>query len=273
LPCPTCAGASLREFARRYICDECGGLLLGFEDFDQAVGELAGEYPNPRYFYGAKTTHSCPLCARAFVECNIVLELEDNKRVVLPATFLRCERDGLWCAGGVLEAVFAKASRASGTGRVPDVASDARVGPDGLPERRFVPSLRRRRPRTDTPVIDPHAGRPMTCPSCTDQQLAFQQDRWTCEACKGAFVAGDTLVAMVMEMTQRYWELPPLGATPGVRRCPVCEAALVAEPMEGVPVDRCGAHGVWFDAGELATTLERSAEDKRSWFARLFGPI
>jgi Zn-finger nucleic acid-binding protein len=38
--------------------------------------------------------------------------------------------------------------------------------------------------------------------------------------------------------------------------CPACSEPMAACYLEGVPVDRCVAHGVWFDIDELERTLK-----------------
>jgi len=49
------------------------------------------------------------------------------------------------------------------------------------------------------------------------------------------------------EMMKRRW--------PSTRACPTCGALMGAHELGGVPVDWCGAHGVWFDRDELDQTL------------------
>jgi Zn-finger nucleic acid-binding protein len=43
----------------------------------------------------------------------------------------------------------------------------------------------------------------------------------------------------------------------GERPCPVCKRLMVVERNQGVAVDVCREHGVWFDLGELPTLLAR----------------
>ena len=65
-------------------------------------------------------------------------------------------------------------------------------------------------------------------------------------------------------------------SAPGTRTCPVCASPLAGSLVEGVAVDRCQAHGVWFAPGQLADALKIAAEGGpergRSWFARLLKP-
>jgi Zn-finger nucleic acid-binding protein len=262
-------------FGSRYICDECGGMLIDFDDFAQALADLAGEDPNPRYDYRARVAKACPRCERAFVEVAIVLELE-SKKLALGAVFLRCERDGLWLAGGQLEGVLEKVSRVrSGIIRqYGGEGSDPAIGPDGLPETRFGLPARHRGPAVArAPAVDPYKNQTLACPSCLDQPLGFQADRWTCAVCTGTFVQADAVVAMMMDIRGSYWELPPIAVKTGSRQCPVCRTALAVGELEGVTVDRCAEHGIWFDAGELAASLKGTTEGKRSWFAKLFKSV
>jgi Zn-finger nucleic acid-binding protein len=50
--------------------------------------------------------------------------------------------------------------------------------------------------------------------------------------------------------------------------CPTCSVAMETVLLFDVAVDRCGKHGIWFDAQELAVALRRSiaapADDDRT---------
>jgi Zn-finger nucleic acid-binding protein len=270
LPCPVCKGASLRTLGNRYICDECNGMLIEEDELEQALTDLTGEPANPRTDYGARSPTLCPRCERAFVEVELVLELS-AKRVPLDQPFLRCERDGLWCAGGVLEAVFERVGKKSSRGVERSYDAEPAIGPDGLPERRFATSIPRirRTPRPSAPAVDPFADRALRCPTCVEQVLVWQDDRWTCLACTGALIPEPTLVALTQDIKSAYWELPPIGLEPGARPCPVCTTPLRVGEVEGVAVDRCADHGVWFEGGELQHALANSARPPRSWLGRL----
>jgi Zn-finger nucleic acid-binding protein len=49
----------------------------------------------------------------------------------------------------------------------------------------------------------------------------------------------------------------------GERPCPVCKRLMVVERNQGVAVDVCREHGVWFDLGELPTLLARARAGSR----------
>lgn len=46
-------------------------------------------------------------------------------------------------------------------------------------------------------------------------------------------------------------------APSGRPQCPVCKEEMKVENYHGISVDVCELHGVWFDAGELPTLIER----------------
>jgi Zn-finger nucleic acid-binding protein len=48
------------------------------------------------------------------------------------------------------------------------------------------------------------------------------------------------------------------GGRYGERHCPRCDETMDEPLMFDVPVDRCAAHGIWFDRAELDKVIERS---------------
>jgi hypothetical protein len=57
-------------------------------------------------------------------------------------------------------------------------------------------------------------------------------------------------------------------------RCPKCGGQLVEERYHGVQVDRCPeCRGVWFDAGEAESLLEKEAGAITSFFGDLLSGI
>ncbi|MCB9761209.1 MAG: zf-TFIIB domain-containing protein [Alphaproteobacteria bacterium] len=52
-----------------------------------------------------------------------------------------------------------------------------------------------------------------------------------------------------------------LGQLPRGLHCPVCDKPLIVDSYRDVTIDRCVAHGVWLDPGELDLILERLKED------------
>jgi hypothetical protein len=278
IACPNCPGASLREFQQRYVCDECEGLLIGFDDFIAACADLSGDLGTLAYRDDVPTTKPCPLCERALTGCKVTLA--GNETFKLKDDFLRCDRHGLWCGGGVLTRTFARVRRHTynSSNRRPHATAM-----DGLPDRSYEPATaglaignwhRRRRARTKTLTpINAYADRELACPACRTR-LSFMGDRWGCGACAGMFVENAALVDMVSDIAKAPWQLPPVTGALGARTCPVCSKALVTEKLERLEIDRCATHGIWFDGGELAASLERASgafdTGLGAWLKRLF---
>jgi len=101
---------------------------------------------------------------------------------------------------------------------------------------------------------------PLACPRCRTTHLGSGALR-RCEGCRGAWVPDDALHERISEMQASLprldWRVVP---TRLALPCPHCRHAMEALALFGVPVDRCRSHGVWFDGGELAEVLRRSAE-------------
>ena len=106
------------------------------------------------------------------------------------------------------------------------------------------------------------------CPSC---QTALRQAGFTerCDRCDGAWIPEDVLVGLLQEKASSLVELtwqpraPAAGAAPEPPRpCAVCEQPMQPVSLSEVALDRCTAHGVWFDARELAAVLRHARELK-----------
>ena len=44
----------------------------------------------------------------------------------------------------------------------------------------------------------------------------------------------------------------------GERHCPVCDETMDEPLVFDIPIDRCAAHGMWFDKAELEKVITRS---------------
>lgn len=287
--CPSCA-ATLREFQSRLICDHCGGIWIGAADLASAIADQRAEAPPELVARDAKPTQTvCPCCPDPLEDVRLDVKYTDGTTKRLKQPFLRCARDGLWCKPDVLAGVLAViGTRGFGGGSrsyasLPEVQP---VGLDGLPTGGSARSAsdglaisawrtrRRQRTKTLSPV-NAYADRTLGCPACPGRELRFLGDRYACEQCAGIFVENAAVAALVNEISPAYWELPAPSGKPGPRACPVCRELLVVEELETVAIDRCGAHGVWFDPAELATMLEHASRNVhegglRRWLARLF---
>ncbi len=101
----------------------------------------------------------------------------------------------------------------------------------------------------------------MPCPRCAQ---ALEQDGAAagCKACGGVWLEQARLVDMLREMRVEP-TVPVFAVRAGADRCacPTCGELMIAVSLEGVDLDRCAAHGVWFDAQELERTLQAAADD------------
>lgn len=110
---------------------------------------------------------------------------------------------------------------------------------------------------------DDHA----TCPNC-GRGLDPNGRRLVCGACAGVMVPEDELRAMVAEMlvgaAKAQDELPELPFEPvefadRPKTCARCPARMAKHRLYGMLVDRCEAHGVWFDDTELQAALANAS--------------
>ncbi len=134
---------------------------------------------------------------------------------------------------------------------------------------------KQQKPLVHTLYVSACTDRTLTCPACDRVPLEFRGDRWACTACRGVFVEAAALVAIITAMTHALWEPPPPSMTPGARACPLCAASMAVFVSEGVTLDRCTAHGFWFDDAELGTVLHAAVTPAPTgiggWLRRVFG--
>lgn len=251
LRCPSCEGAPLREVGDRLVCDRCEGILLSLEDFASQVpgGDVS-------VVDDGGATRRCPRCFVPMRGCIVVV---GGRHLAQP--LLRCARDGIWFGDGALAAAFEAVGTGMSAGGRDDGGFAHLYG--GGREHPLPRRLPRLPPRVPGSPVPPSAlgDRGLACPSpsCGGRALRYEVSRWLCDGCGGAFVEGAALEALAAEMTNGPWELPPPAGAPGGRRCPACALPLTVEELEGVTVDRCAAHGVWFDPEELPAALQHAA--------------
>ena len=59
-----------------------------------------------------------------------------------------------------------------------------------------------------------------------------------------------------------------------IGRCPACGGNLKPEQYHGVTIDRCGdCKGIWFDAGEAESLLDKNPGALTSFFGDLIGGL
>ncbi len=97
----------------------------------------------------------------------------------------------------------------------------------------------------------------MKCPACTTVTLREGQ----CSGCEGIWVEEAAIVARI----GRDLDIGAPGRSD--LACPVCQARMTGYLLFEVPIDRCAAHGLWFEKAELDLMFKRTQNDE--W--RLYG--
>jgi Zn-finger nucleic acid-binding protein len=267
----------LRAYGARLVCDDCTGILIRLDDLERAIAEMgAGAFA--AVVAAEEAAAPCPTCTRPMNRYRLEVREHPNafrgryvslfasdlvraEAIGADTTFPGCPAHGLWFAQGLLAGVFARINHRLSVGR-----GGVRMGG----ERGLRISQRKPKPRAVAPYASPFAGRVLPCPHCRDP-LDQYGDHWTCPRCSGAFVETPALEAMIAEMAHAPYELPAPAAAPGTRACPVCGEPTWAQALEGRTVERCPAHGVWFERGALSEVLARAAPATRpSWLRRWF---
>jgi Zn-finger nucleic acid-binding protein len=112
-----------------------------------------------------------------------------------------------------------------------------------------------------------------TCPRC---QIALDPapERSICTQCQGVMLSEATVSQLIADMigdqvSQFGWQgkiaepqplvlEPRASASSEALTCPHCATAMEPRDLYGIAVDRCPAHGIWFDRQELADALARA---------------
>jgi Zn-finger nucleic acid-binding protein len=112
----------------------------------------------------------------------------------------------------------------------------------------------------------------MNCPACK-APLEEAGRTHECKKCEGAWVRGEVLVPMLEQSASTLVELPwKPNVEDHVRGCPECEQAMQTVKLGTVALDRCEAHGVWFDAKELAALLGQAKKFRAETQQGVGGP-
>jgi len=92
----------------------------------------------------------------------------------------------------------------------------------------------------------------MRCPACSDAQL----DRHgNCHTCGGIWLPSELV-------RERLASSPAFtGGGYSERHCPMCDETMDEPLVFDIPIDRCAAHGMWFDKKELEQVIARSRID------------
>ena len=268
----------MREFHKRIVCDACESIMLEVADFQSACADMIGNAPVELFDHEPSQAERKPVCPRCAAEMETCRVKVNGKK--LKGRFSCCTRDGLWFGRDVLPGIFATITRTfigfvgayQGTHTRPMFPGMA--GGDASEGLTIAAWRHRRRARAQTlSPVNAYRDQTLPCPACRTRELAFLGDRYACDECHGAFVETAALVALVEEMTGGPWQCPVPTGAPGPRACPICASTLVVEDLEGAPIDRCAAHGVWFDPKELETVLQHAVEPPSGivgWLRRLW---
>ena len=92
----------------------------------------------------------------------------------------------------------------------------------------------------------------MRCPACADVVL---DKAGNCRTCGGVWLDE----ALVEQRAARSLEYT--GGAYSERHCPACDEKMDEPLIYDVPIDRCPAHGMWFDKEELEEVLKRSRSE------------
>lgn len=249
----------MRVFDRRLVCDGCEGILIEIDDFADALGttdviDIRDEGPASRV---------CPGCTMPMRACQLKVG-----KLAFDEVLGYCPYDGIWFGDGALANVLARFERHHhrGGGSNPQ---------NSIASVYVMLSQKRSRPRPPPVPITAYRHRHLSCPVC-DGGLSLRIDRWHCTHCAGTFVENASLESMVAEMRGTPWQMPEPSGDAGSLACPVCIDPMRVQPFAGVTVDRCGEHGVWFDALQLGTALHHASgiRERRgvaAWFRRFLG--
>jgi Zn-finger nucleic acid-binding protein len=86
------------------------------------------------------------------------------------------------------------------------------------------------------------------CPACSDASLDKDGNCWTC---RGQWLDEELV-------RERVHGLAFTGGGYSERHCPVCDETMDEPLIFDIPIDRCAAHGMWFDKAELDRVIAAS---------------
>ncbi|MCX5746748.1 MAG: zf-TFIIB domain-containing protein [Proteobacteria bacterium] len=106
----------------------------------------------------------------------------------------------------------------------------------------------------------------MLCPICKLELVDDEPGQRLCARCKGSWLEPARLTALLHAAAPHVVPLlsvdsisdaalPPNVAAKHRRDCPICTLVMRSGTLFAVLVDRCDAHGVWVDAGELSRSV------------------
>lgn len=117
-------------------------------------------------------------------------------------------------------------------------------------------------------MTDPYRDHHLSCPGCNATLREFR-GRYVCDKCDGMLLGLPDLAHAIHDMTSVEPAFEFRAEKTGKRGCPLCTKPMTickltvmfdGESLEPKPtLDRCDAHGLWFDGEELAGVFEKVA--------------
>lgn len=110
------------------------------------------------------------------------------------------------------------------------------------------------------------------CPVCGAgfNEVRTEEDRFErCDRCGGVWLEWTTFQAMWSRLAPKAEHpvfAPRRIAGARERSCPGCGNPMARVQLRTVPLDHCGAHGVWFDRVELDASLAAAVLSEEQWF-------
>ena len=98
---PQCAlcNAGLAQQGQRWVCEQCGGMLLPARDLEQMLNELSPDDERPidrRLFAASGPQHTCPRCTTQMASMTLYMFALEQ-----------CSEHGVWTTRTLLEALLA----------------------------------------------------------------------------------------------------------------------------------------------------------------------
>ncbi len=98
----------------------------------------------------------------------------------------------------------------------------------------------------------PYRSMAQLCPDCSEalRELKCSGNNFgLCPRCKGVWVPQNTLEKLFSQSAAGT------GGTPHSRLCTICKSTTTQIQIDGIQVERCEQHGVWFETDELTRAV------------------
>jgi len=109
-------------------------------------------------------------------------------------------------------------------------------------------------------MLCPHCGRGLVTLDFCDIEVDY------CYSCGGIWLDNGEIERLVSGEGDEILNMEGVHVDEKTRRCPLCGRRMEKVSMgmgDSVVLDRCGAHGIWTDAGELRKILSAACHEGR----------